>query len=110
MILSRLCTSVTSTQAIPAHRFVSPTSGLAALRGPAMGVSRTAAAAADELIPVDILGVVHVEAAAAIGANQAVESTVDGQATVLTTGVKVARTLEAATAAGQLIRVLLIPN
>jgi len=70
-----------------------------------------AAAAAGERIAVDVIGTVTVESGAAVTAGATLKSDASGRAiTWATSGAKVGIALEAATASGQMIEVLLIPN
>ena len=60
-----------------------------------------------------MLGEIYVETGAAIAVNAAVETDVSGRAITLASGVKLARLAPgqaAASAAGQFVRVTLIPN
>lgn len=96
---------------IAAHRFVTPANAQAGADANALGVSRTAAAAAGDSLPVDVLGTAIVEAGAAVAAGATVKSNANGQAiTWVTAGAKLGIALDAAAAAGELIEVLLIPN
>jgi len=62
-------------------------------------------------IPVDVLGTATIESGAAFSAGATLKSDSSGRAiTWVTSGAKVALALEAATAAGQFVEVLLIPN
>lgn len=106
-----LVLTVAAAGAITAGRFVTPAGAQAGADANTLGVARAAAAAAGEKIPVDVLGVAVVEAGAAVAANATVKSDASGRAiTWATAGAKVGLALDAATAAGAMIRVLLIPN
>jgi hypothetical protein len=72
-------------------------------------VARTDAAVGDEF-PVDVLGTALVKAGAAVAKGAALETDSSGRAVTRSSGPLVARALAAATAADQLIEVLLIPN
>lgn len=95
--------------ALTAHRFVTPTGGVPAAGANTLGVTN-ADAASGEQAPIIYLGTAIVEASDAIAAGAAIETTGDGRAVTKSTGVAVARALQAATAAGQFIEVALIPN
>lgn len=95
--------------ALTANRFVSPTGGLPAAGGNTLGVALSDTAQGDAC-PVERLGTAKVVASAAIAKGAAIESLDDGRAVTRTTGVTCARALEAATVAGQIIEVALIPN
>lgn len=110
MNISVLPLTVVAAAALTANRFVTATGAVPSAAGNALGVTRTAAAAAGDLVPVDVLGTALVEASAAISAGAAVATTNDGRAVTFSTGVTVGRALTAAGAAGALIEVLLIPN
>ena len=77
---------------------------------PTVGVSRQAAAIGDK-VTVDVLGTSIVEVGAAITAGATVSSDTVGRAITWAVGAaKVGMALQSATAAGQFIEVLLIPN
>lgn len=105
-----LTLTVTLTGAVSAHRFVTPSGAQAAADANTLGVARTAGAANDR-VPVDVLGTAIVEAGAAIAAGAAVKSDANGRAIAwATSGAKVGIALQAAATAGDLIEVFLIPN
>lgn len=93
------------------QRFVSPTGGVAAAAGNALGVTRSDAAVG-EYAPVDVLGTTLVTAGAAIAAGAAVEVGATGKAVTLNAGVKVGRLAPGASAAadGDTVEIILIPN
>lgn len=102
---------VLSAGVIAAHRFVTVAGAQAGADANTLGVSRAAAAAAGEQVPVDVLGSVTVEAGAAISAGATVKSDASGRAiTWVTSGGKVGIAREAASAVGTFIEVFLIPN
>lgn len=106
-----LTLTVAAAGVIAAHRFVTPAGAQAGADANTLGVSRVAAAAAGEKIPVDVLGTTIVEAGAAIAAGATLETDATGRAvTWATAGGKVGIALEAAAGAGEFIEVLLIPN
>ena len=95
---------------IAANRFVTPAGAQAGADANTLGVCRQAAGVGDK-VTVDVLGTAIVEAGAAVAANATVKSDASGRAiTWATSGAKVGLALLAATAAGQMIEVLLIPN
>lgn len=109
--IALLSLTVAAAGVIAANRFVTPAGAQAGADANTLGVARFAAAAAGEKIPVDVLGTAVVEAGAAVAAGATVKSDASGRAiTWVTSGAKVGLALEAATAAGQMIEVLLIPN
>jgi hypothetical protein len=95
---------------VAAARFVSATGAQVGADGASIGVSRTAGVSGEK-VPVDVLGTAIVESGAAITAGAALKSDASGRAIVwATSGNKVAYALQAATAAGQFIEVLLLDN
>jgi type IV secretory pathway TrbF-like protein len=106
-----LALSLTATGIIAEYRFVSTTVTQAGAAANTLGVARMAAAVGD-VIPVDTVGTAIVESGAAIAAGALVETDASGRAITKAAGPSVARVLpgQAATALGQFIEVLLIPN
>ena len=101
---------MTASGAVAANRFVLATGAQATVAGSAViGVAREAAASA-ALFSCDILGTAIVEAGASIAKGVAVQTGADGRALTYDTGTKAAVALQAATAAGQMIEVLLLPS
>lgn len=99
----------TATGAITKNRFVTIAGALAGAGATALGVANSGAAIGENF-PVLVLGTAVVEASAAIASGAAVEATAVGKAVTRTTGVVLGRALEAASADGDKIEVLLIPN
>lgn len=98
------------TGTVSANRFVTAAGAQAGADANTLGVCRVAGVSGDKA-PVDVLGTAVVESGAAIAAGATLKSNASGQAiTWATSGAKVAIALEAASAAGQQIEVLLIPN
>ena len=96
--------------AVAANRFVTPDGTMAGADVNTLGVTRSTGNIADK-VPVDVLGTTIVEAGAAIAAGATLKPDATGRAiTWVTSGAKVAVALGAATAAGQFIEVLLVPN
>jgi len=105
-----LTLTVTLAGTVAAHRFVTPAGAQAGADANTLGVSRTAGVSGDK-IPVDVLGTAIVETGAAITAGATLETDASGRAvTFAISGGKVAIALEDASAAGQFIEVLLLPN
>jgi len=105
-----LTLTVTAVGAIAAHRFIHAAGDQAVAGENALGVSRTSAASGENF-PVDVLGTTLVQAGAEISKGDSLKADADGKAiTWATSGAKVAIALEAATAADQIIEVLLIQN
>lgn len=95
---------------VAANRFVTPAGAQAGADANTLGVARTEGVSG-ALIPVDALGTAVVEAGAAVSAGVTVKSDANGKAiTWVTSGAKVAIALTSASADGDFIEVLLIPN
>lgn len=93
--------------AVLANRLVGYDDAQAATAGQACkGVAYTNASAGEDY-PVHALGLTAVTSGAAIAAGAALQSDTQGRVVTQTTGVLVGRALEAASAAGKLIQVLL---
>lgn len=107
--ISLLTLTIIAAAALTEDRFVSATGGVPAAGANTLGVTRSDVESGKPA-PVDILGTAIVEASAAIAQYAAIETTNDGRAVTKTTGVTVARALQAAAAAGDKIEVLLIAN
>lgn len=107
--VSLLCLPVLAAGAIVAERFVSPAGTQTAAAGNALGVARSAAASG-EVFPCDAIGTAIVEAGAAIALGAKVEADAQGRAVTQASGVTLGRALQAASAAGARIEVLLIAN
>ena len=103
--------SITASGAIGEYRFVTPACAQAGAGVNTLGVARMAAASG-EVIPVDILGTTLVETGAALTAGGLLQTDASARAIDKAAGVSVARLLpgQAATAAGQFVEVLLLPN
>lgn len=105
-----LTLTVAATGTIAANRFITPGGAQAGAGENTLGVAATAAVSGNK-IPAAILGTTTVESGAAVTAAATVKSDASGRAIDwATSGAKVGIALEAATAAGQFIEVLLIPN
>lgn len=107
--VSLLTLTVIATAAITAERFITTAGAVATAAGNADGVSNTDAAIG-ERFPADVLGTTIVTAGAAIAANAYVEVGSAGKAITRASGKAVGKALQAATADGDRIRVLLLPN
>ncbi|MYH70835.1 MAG: DUF2190 family protein [Gammaproteobacteria bacterium] len=106
-----LALTIKTGEAVAARRFITIAGSYPANDGDnAVGVTR-APAASGEYTAVDVLGLVAVEASGAIAVGDAVMAEDDGRAKKLAGNeVAVARAFEAATAAGDIILVMMIPN
>jgi len=108
--LALLTLTLALTGAVTANRFVTASGALAGADANTLGVSRVSGVSGEKA-PVDVLGTAVVEAGAAVSAGATIKSDSTGRGiTWVTSGAKVGLALEAATAAGQMIEVLLIPN
>ena len=108
--IALLTLATTLTGAVTASRFVTPAGAMAGADANTLGVARSTGAINDK-VPVDALGTAVVESGAAVVAGATIKSDATGRAiTWVTSGAKVGVALEAATAAGQFIEVLLVPN
>lgn len=108
--ISVLALTLAAAGTIAANRFITPAGAQAGADANTLGVCRQAAVAADK-VTVDVLGTAVVEAGAAVSAGASLKSDASGRAiTWASSGAKVGIALEAATGAGQMIEVLLIPN
>ncbi|MDO5940635.1 capsid cement protein [Burkholderia cepacia] len=100
-----LTTSITATAALARFRFVSLLGAICAAGAKALG---TAEATADvgEQAPVNVQGILLVEAGAAIAAGAEVESDANGKAITKAAGISNGFALDAAAAAGDVIRIV----
>ncbi len=101
--------TVKATAALTANRFTTFAGAVPATTANALGVTRQTAAIGDA-VTVDFLGSAIVEAGAAIAAGATVNSDATGRAITWASGAKLGLALQAASAAGAFIEVLLIPN
>jgi hypothetical protein len=105
-----LTLTVRAAAALQAARFVTHAGAVPSAGARVIGVTRSSAEAGDE-VAVDVLGTTIVEAGAAISSVGALlETDAQGRAVPKTTGTAVAVALQTATAAGQKIEALLLPN
>lgn len=105
-----LTLTLAAASAVAVCRLITPLGAQAGADANTIGVARTAAAI-DEKFPVDVRGTASVESGAAVAAGATVKSDASGRAiTWAVSGAKVGIALEAATAAGQIIEVLLVDN
>ena len=106
--LSILTLTVLATAAVATNRFVTPMGAYPTAAAKGLGVARTGGAVG-ELLAVDILGTSIAEAGGAFAKDAALELDATGRVVVKAAGVAVARALEASTAAGAFVEVLLTP-
>lgn len=107
--LALLTLTVAAAAATAENRFVTQAGAYPAAAAKGFGVSRASAAAAGELLAVDVLGTTVVEAGAAFAKDAALELDATGRVITKASGVAVARAMEAASAAGAFVEVLLTP-
>jgi hypothetical protein len=101
---------VALTGTVSSNRFVTPAGAQAGADANTLGATRSAGVSG-ERVTVDVIGTAIIEAGAAVAAGATVKSDASGRAiTWATSGAKVGLAREAATAAGQMIEVLLMPN
>ena len=106
--IALLTLTIAATGTIAANRFVTPAGAHADAN--AIGATRVAAVSGDK-IPVDALGTTVVEAGAAVAAGATIKSDASGRGiTWVTSGARLGIALEAASGAGALIEVMLLPN
>jgi len=99
-----LTTSILATAALSRMRLVGFDGGVCAAGAKALGACE-ASASAGEQAPVNMAGAILVEAGGPIAAGAEVESNANGCAVAKTTGISNGWAMDAATAAGDVIRV-----
>ncbi len=107
--LAILTLTVAAAGAVAANRFVTAAGAYPSAAAKGLGATRSAATAAGELLPVDVLGTTVVEAGGAFAKDAALELDATGRVVVRSSGVGVARALEASAGAGAFVEVLLTP-
>lgn len=106
--ISLLVLNVTASATLATARFVTGAGALAGAGAGARGVTRTPGVSGD-LVPIDVIGTALVESGAAVTANGPVKSDATGRAIDQGgTGVITGYALSAASAAGQMVEVLLV--
>lgn len=110
--ISLLALTIVAAGPLAGSRFVTQAGAYPAAGAAAFGVTRTSAAAAGDLLPVDVLGTAIVETGAAVTKDAPLMVDATGCVVPLTVGSKspVAKSMEAAGAAGAFIEVLLVPS
>ena len=110
--ISLLTLTVIATAAVAGCRCVTQAGAYPAAGAAAFGVTRSSAEAAGDLVPVDVQGTAIAEAGAAITLDAPLMVDATGRVVPLTVGSKspVGRAMQAATAAGQQIEILLVPS
>lgn len=100
-----LTASVLAIADLSARRFVGFNGGVCAEGAKALGVTETDTEA-DNMAPANVLGVILVEAGAAVAAGAEVQADSQGRAITKAAGVANGIAWDAATAAGELIRIV----
>jgi hypothetical protein len=110
--IATLTLTIAAAGVLAACRFVTQAGAYPAAGAAAFGVTRSSAEAAGDLVPVDVQGTAIVEAGAAFAKDAALMVDASGRVVLLTVGAKspVARSMEAATALGDFVEVLLVPS
>lgn len=107
---SLLSLTLTASGAVTENRFVTPAGAQVSVAGAnTLGASRSTVASGAKFTA-DVLGTAQVEAGAAVAANATVQADASGRAITYASGARAGIALEAATAAGQIIEVLLLQN
>lgn len=104
-----LALPVTLTGTVAANRFLTPAGAQAGAGANTFGAARSAGVAGEK-ITADVIGTAIVEAGAAVASGATIASDASGRAITWASGAKVAQALQAASQAGVMIEVLLIPN
>ena len=107
--ITLLSLPVLATAELSPERFITAAGTYAAPGGNALGTTRTQTLV-DELTPVAVIGTAVVTAAGPLAIDDRIQVGADGKATVLAGGTAVAVALQAASADGDRIEVLLLPN
>jgi len=110
--IATLTLTVAAAGVLAANRFVTQAGAYPAAGAAGFGVTRSSAEAAGDLVPVDINGTGIAEAGAAFAKDVPLMLDATGRVVLLTVGAKspVGRSMEAATAAGDLVEILLVPS
>jgi hypothetical protein len=104
-----LTLSVIATVALTQARAVTGLGAVPAAAARCLGIARTNAAIG-ERVPVDVDGTSIAESGAAIAIDAALELDASGRVITKSAGVTIGRALSTASAAGQMVEVLLIAN
>jgi len=103
-----LTLSVVAAGALATARFVTAAGAYPAAGAGSRGVTRTLASAAGDLVPMTVLGTELVESGAAVTKDGPVQSDATGRAIDKAAGITLGFAQNAASAAGQMVEVLLI--
>lgn len=108
--IALLALPLTLSGTVTADRFVTAAGAQTGADGNAIGVARSGGVSGEK-VTTDVVGTAIVEAGAAITAGATLKADASGRAiTWVTSGARLGIALQGATAAGQKIEVLLIPN
>ena len=109
--ISLLTLTVAAAGALASCRFINQAGAYPAAGAKAFGVTRSSAAAAGDLVPVDVLGTAIVEAGGTFAQDDALMLDATGRVVLLAGAGKspVGRAMEAGTT-GMLVEILLIPS
>lgn len=108
MNISSLTLTIAAASALAAARFVTQAGAYPAAGAAAIGVTRSSAAAAGDLVPVDVSGTGEAESGAAFAKDVPLMLDATGRVIAWTTTNKaVGRSMQASTGAGQIVEVFL---
>jgi hypothetical protein len=107
--LSILTLTVTAAAALSSCRFVTRAGAYPAAGAGALGVTRSSAGQAGELVPADVLGTAIVELAGTVAADQAIATDASGHGVAATGEAAPIAVAQEAGVAGSFIEVLLLP-
>lgn len=107
--ISMMALTVIATAALTANRAASIAGAVPAAGATSFGIARSDAAIG-EAVTVDVMGTAIAEVGAAVAKGAALEVGANGKLITKTSGVTVARALEAGAGDGSMIEVLLITN
>lgn len=108
MNISSLTLTIAAAGALAAARFVTQAGAYPAAGAAAIGVTRSSAAAAGDLVPVDVSGTGEAESGAAFAKDVPLMLDATGRVIAWTTTNKaVGRSMQASTGAGQIVEVFL---
>jgi hypothetical protein len=105
---SLLTLNVVAAAALATARGVTAAGAYPAAGGGIRGVTRTSAGASGDLTPIDVMGTTIMESGAAITANGPVQCDATGRAIDKAAGTLVGHAVGSASAAGQMIEVILV--
>lgn len=110
--IATLTLTIAAAGALAANRFITQAGAYPAASAAAFGVTRFPTSDAGDLVSVDVQGTAIVEAGGAIAKDAAFTVDATGRAVPMAGAGRTpaGRTMEAATAAGDLIEVLLVPS